>query len=40
MCKSIYGLVNNSSVVDVLPFLRDENGKYVKNPKFLDIEDK
>ena len=35
----VYGLVNNSAVVDVLPFLQDENGKYVKNPEFLDVAD-
>ena len=35
----IYGLVNNSAVVDVLPFLRDASGKYVKNPEFLDVDD-
>ena len=35
----IYGLVNNIAVVDVLPFLRDENGKYMKNPEFIEIDD-
>ena len=35
----IYGLVNNSAVIDVLPFLRGESGKYVKNPEFLDVDD-
>ena len=35
----IYGLVNNSAVVDILSFLRDESGKYVKNPEFLEIDD-
>ena len=34
----IYGLVNNSAVVDVLPFLRDASGKYVKNPAFLNVK--
>lgn len=24
----------------LLPFLRDENGKYVKNPEFVNVEDK
>ena len=24
--------------VDVLPFLRDASGKYVKNPEFLDVD--
>ena len=36
----IYGLVNNSAVVDVLPFLRDASGKYVKNSEFLNIKDR
>ena len=36
----IYGLVNNSAVVDELPFLRDESGKYMKNPEFMEVEDK
>ncbi len=36
----IYGLVNNSAVVDVLPFLRDENGKYIKNPEFKEVENR
>ena len=36
----IYGLVNNSAVIKVLPFLRDEEGKYVKNPEFAYIGDK
>ena len=35
----IYGLVNNGAVVDVLPFLRDVSGKYVKNLEFLDVDD-
>lgn len=36
----IYGLVNISAVVDTLSFLRDESGKYVKNPEFLNVEDR
>ena len=36
----IYGLVNKSAVVDTLSFLRDESGKYVKNPEFLNVEDR
>lgn len=27
----VYGMVNNSAVVQVLPFLRDEEGNYVRN---------
>ncbi len=36
----VYGLINNSAIINVLPFLRDENGRYVKNPEFANIEDK
>ena len=36
----VYGLVNNNAVASVLPFLKDEDGKYVKNPEFAEIEDK
>jgi len=35
----IYGPVNHDAVVMVLPFLRDENGKYCKNPEFSEIEE-
>ena len=34
----IYGPVNRDAVVQVLPFLRDAVGDYVKNPEFADIE--
>lgn len=33
----IYGEVNMSSVVRVLPFLKDNNGDYIKNPEFENI---
>ncbi|MBD5082302.1 MAG: DUF952 domain-containing protein [Ruminococcaceae bacterium] len=36
----VYGLINNDAITTVLPFLRDENGDYVKNPELADIEDK
>lgn len=36
----IYGEINMDSVVQVLPFLRDDNGNYIKNPEFNNIEEK
>lgn len=36
----VYGLINNDAVVGVLPFLRNEDGTYKKNPEFLGIQDK
>ena len=36
----IYGLVNNDAVIQVLPFLRNEDGTWIKNPEFADIQDK
>lgn len=36
----VYGTVNNEAVVGVLPFLRDGNGNYLKNPEFSQIEEK
>ena len=36
----IYGLVNNDAVVMVLPFLRKEDGTYIKNPEFAGIQEK
>lgn len=35
----IYGMINNSAVTAVLPFLRDENG-WIKNPELEIFEDK
>ncbi len=35
----VYGLINNDAVTAVLPFLRDEAGKYIKNIKFSQIDD-
>ena len=34
----VYGLINNTAVVAVLPFLKDNNGKYMKNPEFVAIK--
>ena len=36
----IYGLVNNDAVMQVLPFLRNEDDAWIKNPEFADIQDK
>lgn len=36
----VYGLINNSAVIMVLPFLRDENGKYIKNIEFDEYKDR
>lgn len=34
----IYGGINTDSVVQVVPFLRDSNGDYIKNPEFDNIK--
>lgn len=34
----IYGEINITSVVQVLPFLIDSNGEYIKNPEFDDVK--
>lgn len=34
----IYGPVNHDAVINVLPFLRDEQGNYLKNPEFAHIQ--
>lgn len=36
----VYGLINNDAVTDVLPFLRDASGSYIKNAELAHIEDK
>lgn len=33
----IYGEINQDSVIQVLPFLRDSNGDYIKNPEFQSV---
>lgn len=35
----VYGLINNSAVLDVLPFLKDEHGNWLKNDEFSDYPD-
>ena len=35
----IYGLINNDAVIQVLPFLKNENGTYKKNPEFANIQE-
>lgn len=34
----IYGEINIDSVVQVLPFLKDESGNFIKNPEFDNVE--
>lgn len=34
----VYGVINRDAIIDVLPYLRDENGDYVRNPEFAAIE--
>lgn len=36
----IYGLINNDAVIDVLPFIKDSKGNYIKNREFSDISEK
>lgn len=36
----VYGPINNDAVVGVLPFLKDADNIYVKNPEFCNIQDK
>ena len=36
----VYGMINSSAVTAVLLFLRDENGKWLKNPELENFEDK
>lgn len=36
----IYGLVNNDAVMQVLPFLKNEDGTWIKNAEFSSIQDK
>lgn len=36
----VYGEINIDSVVQVLPFLRDDNGDYIKNPELKNIDEK
>lgn len=36
----VYGLINNDAVLNVLPFLKDKNGNWIKNPELAHIENK
>lgn len=36
----VYGTINSSAVTAVLPFLRDKDGKWIKNPELENFEDK
>lgn len=36
----IYGVINNSAIINTLPYLRDINGQFIKNPELMYIEDK
>ena len=36
----VYGEINMDSVVQVLPFLRDANSDYIKNPELKEFENK
>lgn len=35
----IYSEINADSIVQVLPFLKDDNGNYIKNPEFESIDE-
>ena len=36
----VYGMINNDAVMTVLPFIKDKDGVWQKNPEFSDIQDK
>ena len=36
----VYGVIHNDAVIMVLPFLRNEDGIYKKNPEFADIQER
>ena len=36
----IYGLINKDAVIMVLPFLKNEDGTYRKNPEFAEIPER
>ncbi len=40
MYPHVYGTINTSAVVQVLPYLRNTNGTWRKNPQLQHIEDK
>lgn len=35
----VYGLINTDAVVNVLPYLKDENGNWIKNEELEDFDD-
>lgn len=35
----VYGLINKSAVMQVLPFQKDKSGNYIKNKELLEYED-
>lgn len=35
----VYGLINNDAIIDVLPYLKDSAGNFIKNPELAGIED-
>lgn len=35
----VYGLINNDAIDNVLPLIRDESGKYIKNEEFNHISE-
>lgn len=37
--KHKYGVINNSAVERVLPFLKDEAGRYIKNAEFASASE-
>lgn len=36
----VYGLINNDALIEVLPFLRNEDGTYKMNPEFDNIQER
>lgn len=35
----IYGFINKEAIVNTLPYLKNNEGKYIKNPEFKEIKD-
>ena len=36
----VYGMINNDAVIAVLPFIKDKDGIWQKNPEFGEIQDR
>jgi len=36
----IYGLINTDSIVDILPYIKDLNGNFIKNKELMNFPDK